>query len=508
MKQPVLFETIPCDKLQILDKDELVTLTGIHLDIIRQLQDEVKRLANFADKTGEQTLLLNGQYIVLKEKIFGRSSEKSKGKKISKKMNKDRKKRVLLPSERYPNIPLKDQEIVFKYAPNCFCCGKSMRDMGLTEDSEHLTVVPAKYEIIRQRRHKYSCGYCHGLILTAPVPPRIKPGSSYSDEILIDASMSKYCDLIPMERYAAIAERAGLPGLPPHSLIEGSHYLADFTKDAYERLKAETCEAWELKADETPHRLLELNKKGYLWGFSTDKACYFEIHSTRAGEVASGFLKESKCRFLLTDAYSGYAKAVREANEYRKEKGFPLIKNIYCNAHCRRRFSEASLVFKDEAKFFIRCYEKIYRLENKNLEDKSFPLTKIRKWQKIYFRLMKRKALNLELNFSTKSLMGKAMNYLLKNYKELTLFMEHNLSIENNGQERLLRNPVIGRKTWYGTQSIRGARTASILFSLVESCKLNKVNPREYFKELVSDLHQGKACFTPAEFKLRLSQDG
>lgn len=95
-----------------------------------------------------------------------------------------------------------------------------------------------------------------------------------------------------------------------------------------------------------------------------------------------------------------------------------------------------------------------------------------------------------------------AMNYFLKNYVGFTRFIDNtSLPIDNNPQERLLRNPVIGRKTWYGTHSERGAETSAILFSLVESCKLNKINPRIYFKNLVQDLHLGKKAYTPKEFK-------
>lgn len=94
------------------------------------------------------------------------------------------------------------------------------------------------------------------------------------------------------------------------------------------------------------------------------------------------------------------------------------------------------------------------------------------------------------------------MSYFLENYEGLTRFLENpELPIDNNLQERLLRSTVIGRKTWYGTHSRRGAETAAILFSLVESCKLNQVNPREYIKKLAQDLHFGKAVYTPWEFK-------
>jgi hypothetical protein len=104
--------------------------------------------------------------------------------------------------------------------------------------------------------------------------------------------------------------------------------------------------------------------------------------------------------------------------------------------------------------------------------------------------------------YSDKSKLGKAMGYFLKNYDGLTRFLTNpDLPVDNNPAERLLRSPVVGRKTWYGTHSKRGAETAAILFSLVESCKLNQVNPREYFKKLVQDLHQGNPAYTPKEFK-------
>ena len=94
-----------------------------------------------------------------------------------------------------------------------------------------------------------------------------------------------------------------------------------------------------------------------------------------------------------------------------------------------------------------------------------------------------------------------AVNYFYNNYEELRLFLKYkDVPIDNNSQERLMRSPVIGRKTWYGTHSKRGAMTNAILFSLVESCKLNQINPREYFKEIVLSIHQNQGLFTPFEY--------
>lgn len=68
-----------------------------------------------------------------------------------------------------------------------------------------------------------------------------------------------------------------------------------------------------------------------------------------------------------------------------------------------------------------------------------------------------------------------------------------------HGQNNL--GTVVGRKTWYGTHSERGAITAAILFSIVETCKLVGVNPRQYFEELVKDMLAGAEPYTPADFK-------
>ncbi len=134
-------------------------------------------------------------------------------------------------------------------------------------------------------------------------------------------------------------------------------------------------------------------------------------------------------------------------------------------------------------------------------------MLKVRRLMKPLFEKMKSRAMEKVKCYSSKSSIGKAMFYFLNNYNGLTFFVdEADLPIDNNSLERLLRNPVIGRKTWYGTHSLRGAKTAAILFSVMESCKLNTVNPRKYLKQLIEDMHQGKKLYTPSEFKFKSLQ--
>jgi len=503
-----VFKVVKPEKLALLTKEELIEFLKLEQELRVDLQDEVRNLRALNQELKQKSFLVNECLIVLKNKLFGKSSEKAPSAEsvaTHNRKQKKKKKKVQLPSLRYPDAPLIERHVELEVLPDCNACGLKMKDSGMTEDTEYLTVIPAEFYVVRQKNHKYCCTSCHGDIKTAPSPPRIKEGSSYSDEMMIDVSMGKYCDLVPVERYATIAGRAGLEDLPANSLIETTHYVADKVEPAYGAIRDEILSSKVLHADETPHRMLEGDKdkkRYFLWGFSTPEASYFEIKGTRSGDVVSNFLTNSSCEFLVSDVFSGYAKAVTDSNAQRKEKdpNFVLIRNIYCNAHARRKFKEAAMN-TDDASFFIQQYKRIYLLDavGKKKPDK---MRRCRDKMEIYYARMKARAESLIGNHSSKSSLGKAIHYFLKNYEAFTFFKTTTfLPIDNNAQERLLRSPVIGRKTWYGTHSKRGAKTAAILFSIVESCKLNHVNPREYLRDLINDLHSGKPHYTPAQYK-------
>jgi transposase len=466
--------------------------------VLRELYDLRKQSI-----TDEQLrLLMQEQLESLRDAQFGASSERYK-KPVKKDEPKEpAKPRVKKPSERYPHLPIREQCVVQDPAPSCPCCNKAMTPSGMTEDSEQLTVIPKKYEILRQMRMKYRCS-CQGAVLTVPSPPRIIPGSSYSDEMIVDVALSKYCDLIPIERYAAMAARGGVKDLPPQSLIELTHSLADFVSPAYSLIKQGVLASRVLNADETPHRMLEGSdkKSWYLWGFSTPEHCFLECHDTRSGDVASEVLLKSNCEVLVTDVYSGYGKATRIANEKRQQAGKVRIRNGYCNSHSRRYFHKSWPKYK-EAEFYLDHYHEIYQLNSCAKGQPPPRVLELRAQMKPRFEAMKKKALEELSCYPEQSKYAKALKYFLENYAGFTLFLDDwEVPIDNNSQERLLRNHVVGRKTWYGTHSERGALTAAILFTLVETCKLNQVNPREYFKQLVQDLHDELVPQTPLQFK-------
>ncbi len=510
MGQDKLFEPELVDRYDHLTREELIGYLKIEKTINREFQKIIREEMGLKEELTARLMVVDDQRISLRNQIFGKSSEKEP-RPVESQLNpesgpKPKAPRVQKLSERYADLPRIERHVELKDIPDCGACGNVLSDSGMTEDSEFLTLIPKQYFVVEQKRHKYRCSTCHGDLQTAPCPPRIKPGSSYGDAVVIDVALTKYCDLIPIGRYARIAERSGVKDLPPQSLIETTHHLADFLRPTYELLRDEVRAEKVLHADETPHRMLEGDEKShwYLWGFSSKKTSYFETHNTRSGDVASDFLKNSVCEFLMSDVYSGYGKAVRVANLERAQLARPKIQGIYCNAHARRRFKEAGEKFPDDAVFFIEQYQHIYQIESRLVDKPSDEILLERGKMKEHFTAMKLRAMELTPAYPEKSSIGKALSYFLGNFNALTAFTGNAvLPIDNNPQERLLRNPVIGRKTWYGTHSKRGADTMTVLFSIVESCKLNKVNPRQFVRQLVEDLHQGKPPYTPASVSTR-----
>ena len=428
---------------------------------------------------------------------------KLNGGKKGRKKGDARKESKKLPSERFPNLEVKENVVNAKSTPICPCCKTAMKQSGLFDISEKLETKPKKYYIIRSKRPKFNCGNCHGAMINTPAQPSIIPTSNYGDSVIIDVSLSKYCDLIPMERYAQIAYRDGLKDLPPQSLIGLTHHLANFLAPVYQRIKEEILSSKIILADETPHKMLEGDERynWYLWGFFSLHSCYLEAHGTRSGDVAINFLKKSQAMYLVTDGYSGYKRSI---NEIKKQTGRDIIA-VYCNAHAFRYFRDSGDTWKEETKPVLKIYGEIYALEKQRkakidhlslsqqleLRQKMLPL----------FEQIKKYCEEQVDDAMPESSFEKSLKYFLNHYDGLIMCTTNiNIPLDNNLSERELRAPVIGRKTWIGTHSKRGSETGAILFSLVQSCKMNNVNPRNYFPWIVNRIHSGQEVLTPNEY--------
>lgn len=130
-------------------------------------------------------------------------------------------------------------------------------------------------------------------------------------------------------------------------------------------------------------------------------------------------------------------------------------------------------------------------------EDKSKPvIDEMNKW------LMEK-----YINARSESKFKSAIEYTLKNWQELALFLQiPEVPLTNNEAERTIRQAVMGRKNFYGSRSIDGADVAAIIYSVIVSCKKVKLDPRNYLREAIKLCAEGKIPQTPLEFAKSLRQ--
>jgi transposase len=456
----------------------------------------------------------------LRSKLYGRSSEQSaKGKKPgnggknSGNPKGGSSERTRLPSERFPNAQVQEFIQEDPAPPMCDECAQPMTDSGMTEDpTEKIEYQAALLFITRTRRKKYHCKCCECAPKTAALPERIAPGSHIGDSLIIQACISKFYDLIPTTRFSKILAR-GKAAIAHTLLLKAQSWAAFMQTQIYVALRQEILEGRVVLADETIHRQLEENNgnwRWYLWGFSNRTSIYFEIHDTRAGDVSIQFLLESVVLFLMSDAYSGYTRTIREVNEHRKLKGLPLLQSSLCNDHGRRYFFYA----KEDplAQKAVDTYDEIYKIESKVQEllknpqyaepENSAEALKLRQTADPLFEQIHDLSCEILMNAPEKSLEQTAAKYFINHEKGLILYLQHiEIPISNAPAERGLRDWVQLRKTSLGNHSLAGAEEAAIQLSVMCSCKMAEVNPQEYLEFTRLRYLAKQPLLTPAKYK-------
>ena len=157
-------EFLNSTQIESLPKEELIKNYQLVVDELTRAIREIYRLKNQSLSEEQLRLVMQEQLGDLRSTLYGASSERYK-KPAKPKDSIPPKPKIKKPSERYPNIPVREELVPFDEVPLCDACGKVLTDSGMTEESEQLTVIPKKFEIIRWVRPKFRCS-CHGCIKT------------------------------------------------------------------------------------------------------------------------------------------------------------------------------------------------------------------------------------------------------------------------------------------------------------------------------------------------------
>ena len=370
----------------------------------------------------------------------------------------------------------------------CPQCQGELRKLG--EDvSEVLEYVPASFVVVRHVRPKLSCSQCDCIVQAKAESRPIERGLAGAG-LLAHVLVSKYCDHQPLYRQSEIYARQGVE-LERSTLADWVGGSAHLLEPLVEEVRRYVMAGSKLHADDTPVPVLAPGngetKTGRLWTYVRDNrpagdpappAVWFAYSPDRRGEHPAQHL-ERFCGTLQADAYAGFNQLYENGR----------IQQAACWAHVRRKFydlqqAHASPVAGEALERIASLYGIEKEIRGRPPEERravrrerSKPLlASLRSWFEATL-----------LQLSRKSDTTAAIRYALSRWDALLRFCEDGrLEIDNNAAERSLRGVALGRKNYLFAGSDSGGERAAAIYSLIESAKLNGLDPEAYLREVLS----------------------
>lgn len=373
----------------------------------------------------------------------------------------------------------------------CGCgeCGGRLREIG-HDVSEQLEYVPGRFKVVRHVRPKLACVRCQR-VFQAAAPSRPIARGLPGPALLAHVMVSKYCDHQPLYRLSGIFARDGIE-LDRSTLcgwVDKGDALIDPLVAAVRRYVMANDK---IHGDDTPVKVLApgtgKTRTGRLWvyvrddraaGDSSPRAAWFAYSPDRGGEHPQDHLRGFRGA-LQADAYAGWPKLYATGQ----------VQEVACWAHARRPWWELFLDSKRNpdslAAEALRRIRALYDIEDEvrgqppevrraQRQARAGPLLKaLRNWlQELLPRV------------SAKSEIAQAIRYGLARWKALTRYVDDGrLEMDNNAAERALRGVSLGRKNYLFMGSDAGGERAAAFYSLVETAKLNGLDPEAYMREV------------------------
>lgn len=410
------------------------------------------------------------------------------------------------------------------------------------EISEKIDLTPSILRRLIIKREIYGLPDTRETVFVAPVEPCLIPKGKATDAFIIDVLINKYQLSLPLYRQV-IALNARGADINPTWMGELVKQTAPIFEPIYNAIRDQLLNQRLILVDETPikqaHSIIPANGKtsksirtSYYWawlgGDPDTSQCFIYFSPTRSGQAVRDVLhipdddipweKNNCIALLLCDGYVGYniITTVPMRDDSKR------IVRIACWAHVRREIKEVADMGNTHAAELLTLINQLYaneraiRRENEKhrrtgdaaaqycltqRQDIAKPLT-----ENIKILLEKYSAA-----YSAGSNMCKAVNYARKLWDNLIVFLEHaDVPLDNNATERAIRPLAVGRKNWLFVGSEDAGKWSAIFFSLIESCRLQKIDPRTYFHHITPILVAGGAinyhALTPLALKNTLAR--
>ncbi|MGB8329023.1 MAG: IS66 family transposase [Polyangiales bacterium] len=357
----------------------------------------------------------------------------------------------------------------------CPKCGGELQVFdGQFEEADEIDVVERRFVVVKHKRQKYRCD-C-GCIETAEGPPKLQKSGRYSIDFATTVAVGKYADHLPLQRQVVQMRRQGL-SIDSQTLWDQLFVLSAHLEPAYQALHSHVLSHPVVGADETTwrlmgHKAVTNTKRWQVWALSAPDAVLYQLHPNRGAEAAEQLLKDF-AGTVMCDGYSAYQALAK------RRHGFKLA---HCWAHARRKFVEIEESFPRQSEEALALIGELYRIE-REIEDKP-PDVRLRiRQQRAGLVVQRIHRWALDQRALPQSPLGKAIAYLGKHFEGLRVFLtDPDVPLDNNRTERALRGVVLGRKNHFGSRSERGTKVAAMMYSLVETAKINRVDPELYLK--------------------------
>ena len=500
------------EQLNSIDKSILVQL-------FLAMQEESEKQTRRLEEMDTKLQRIMEQLVLSKQERFGRSSEKMEDYAQIYFMEVDGKIAFFNEAEAVCDLDASDEEetpprrkkAVGKKELDMSCLPVNRVDHYLSEEeleaefgrngwkqlpdeiSRRYRFVPAKVEVEEHHVGVYASKTDEHMI-RAPHPKALLHGSPVSSTLAAAIINSKYVNAVPLYRTEKEFERYGIAVNRKNMARWMIRLAEEYLGILYDYLHQKLYKYHVIQADETPCLVNKdgrpAGSKSWMWVYRSghlyqkEQIVLYEFQKTRNTSHPREFLKNYS-GICVTDGYQVY-------HTLEKEKEDLTIAG--CWVHGRRRFDEALKVIPKEARSKSTAYlvmkqiQAIYREEGKLKELTSEE--RLQQRQLVVKPLVDALFVYLKStsqNVSTKNKLGEAYGYMLNQEKYLRVFLtDGEVPIDNNASERAIKGFCIGKKNWQVIDTISGARSSAIIYSIAETAKANNLKPYEYFEYLLS----------------------
>jgi len=388
--------------------------------------------------------------------------------------------------EHFERIP----QVINPEVCTCPDCGGDLKDLG-KDEAEILEVKTVTFTVTKVIRPKKRCVKC-ATIVQAPAPSRPIQKSFAGASVLALILTWKYGFHLPLYRICQIFAHAGLT-LSRTTLMQWVAASSELLGPLAAALAKYVLSASNINADDTPFRVLApgtgTTKRGHMWTYvrdgttwgSTDPpAVWYQYSPTWHAKHPLKHLARFTGK-LQVDGYAGF-----EALFIPSSPGVPArAEEISCWAHARRHYFDLYAALKSPlAKEALERIGALYQIED-YIRGCSPEVRRASRQQYAVPLLNALHAWMVETvsQLDNKSNLAGAFNYSLKRWEALCRYTEDGrLEIDNTGAERSIRGMGIGRRNFLFFGSDSGGERAAIIYSLIESCKLNHIDPQSYLQ--------------------------